>query len=173
MTKTYDDHSVPTPSLGSALRMEAATASALRPLTPPAFPLRRTVLAGGAAALALAAGAVAAGGARPASADAGLIALCAGLDALQRRLIGLFAGDGRGLTDAELEAADAVAYGIDGERRVLLDRIYALTPATLSGYAALARSLGLLRPDVLRAGPDEDPDVRLLAVLVRGLLGRA
>ena len=131
------------------------------------------VLAGGAAALALTAGAVAASGARPASPDATLIALCASLDALQRRIGGLFAGGGRGMTDAELEAADAVAYGIDGEQRVLLDRISALTPATLAGHAVLARSLVLLRPDLAGAGPDEDLDVRLLAVLVRGLAGQA
>ena len=66
-----------------------------------------------------------------------------------------------------------MAYGIDGEQRVLLDRIYALTPTTLAGHAVLARSLVLLRPDLAGAGPSEDPDVRLLAVLVRGLAGRA
>ena len=160
MAKTYTHYTLPTPVLGSA------------PYTGPA-PLRRTVLAGGAAALALTAGVVAAGGAHPASPDATLIALCASLDELQRRIGGLFAGGGRSMTDAELGAADAAAYHIDGEQRVLLDRIGALTPATLSGHAALARSLVLLRPDLAGAGPDEDLDVRLLAVLVRGLAGRA
>ena len=160
MTKTYTKHTLLTPALGSA------------PYTGPA-PLRRAVLAGGAATLALAAGAVAASSARPASPDATLIALCASLDELQRQIVRLFAGGGRGMTDAELEAADAVAYGIDGEQRVLLDRISALTPATVAGYAALVRSLVLLRPDLAGAGPDEDLDVRLLAVLVRGLAGQA
>lgn len=173
MTKTYVQHSSSTTALGSAPHTGTAVQGASGLTRVPAAPMRRAMLAGAAAALALTGGAVAADGARSASPDARLIALCAGLNALQRRIGGLFAGDGRDLTDAELEADAAVAYGIDGEQRVLLDRICALTPATLAGYAAMARSLVLLRPDLAGAGPNQDLDVRLQAALVRGLAGRA
>lgn len=136
-------------------------------------PLRRAVLAGGAAVLALAARAAAAPSAPPADSDAGLITLCAGLDALQWRLHQLFDETWGVMTDAELGAADAAAYQIDLEQRRLLDRVCTLTPTTLGGCAALARSVALMRPDLVRAGPHSDPDVRLVAVLVRGLAGRA
>ena len=102
MTKTYVQHSKTVPALGSAPRTETASPEWSSLTRVPAAPVRRAVLAGAAAALALTAGAVATGGARPASPDARLITLCADLDALQRRLIGLFADGVRGMTDAEL-----------------------------------------------------------------------
>lgn len=174
MTKTYAQYSLPTPDLGSAPHAGTAASGAPSLTRVPIATLRRAVLAGSAAALAVATGtAAAAGSASLASPDAELIALCASLDALQRRLDALFPSDWPSMTDVELGAAEDAAYGIDGKQRALLAQVCALTPATPGGYAALARSVALLRPDLLRAGPSEDPDVRLLAVLVRGLAGRA
>lgn len=173
MTRTYVKHSKPTPTSGSVPHAGSVAPGAPNLDRHPAAPPRRAVLAGGAAALTMAAWPATATSAFPASPDANLIALCAGLDALQRRLDALFLTNWRGMTDPELEAADAKAYGIDGEQRVLLDQVCGLTPATPSGWAALARSMVLLRPDLLGAGPNTDPDVRLAAVLVRGLAGRA
>lgn len=135
----------------------------------PRAPLRRAVLTGGAAMLALAARTAAAGSASLASPDAGLIALCVDLDALQWRINVLFDDNWCSMTDAELEVADAAAYRLDLDQQRLLDRICALPPATLGGCAALARSLALLRPDLVGAAANADMDVRLTAMLVRGL----
>ncbi len=77
------------------------------------------------------------------------------------------------MEDADLEAADAAARLLEAEQRSLLDHLCALTPATVAGCAALTRSMALMRPDLLRAGPTDDPDMRLLAVLLRGLAGQA
>ena len=77
------------------------------------------------------------------------------------------------MTDADLEVADAAARLLEAEQRSLLDQLCAVTPVTLAGCAALAHSMVLLRPDLLRSGPTEDPDTRLLAVLLRGLMGQA
>ncbi len=132
---------------------------------------RRFVLTGGAAALALAAGTSAAGSAFPAGPDAGLIALCADLDAMQRNLDALFDDDGLGMDDDELEAADAAAYRIDLDQRHLLNRICTLQVAGLGGCRALARSLAVLRPDLRGVSSSGDMDVRLTAALVRGLIG--
>jgi len=168
MTKTFTNYSVPTPALGSGPRAGAAALAAFGGAVPRA-PLRRAVLTGGAAMLALAARTAAAGSASPASLDAGLIALCADLDATQRHLYALFDGDGLGMNDAELEAADTAAYRIDLDQQRLLDRICALRPATLGGCRALAQSVALLRPDLVGATANADMDVRLTAMLVRGL----
>jgi len=121
----------------------------------------------------LATGSAAAGGACSDSLDARLIALCARLDRLQRRIDGLFPADWADMTDAGLEAADAAARLLEAEQRPVLDHLCALTPVTVAGCVALARSMSLMRPDLPRAGLRDDPDMRLLAVLVRGLAGRA
>ena len=136
-----------------------------------ALPSRRLVLTGGAAALAPAAGTSEAGRASPAGPDAGLIALCADLDAMQRHLDALFDDDRVGVDIDVLEAADAAAYRIDLDQRHLLDRICALQPAALPGCRALARSLAFLRPDLRGVPLGGDMDVRLTAALVRGLIG--
>ena len=168
MTRTYDDHSVPTPFVGSVLPMGMATPGASSAAELQAISLRRAFLAG-CAALALATGSAAADDACSGSPDAGLIALCARLDRLQVQVDNLFPADWAGMTDAGLEAADAVARLLEAEQRPILDQLCALTPVTVAGCAALAHSMSLLRPDLLRAGLQDDPDMRLLAVLVRGL----
>lgn len=119
--------------------------------------------------MALAAGITSADSAPLASPDAGLIALCADLDALQWRSNVLFDENWCSMTDAELEVFDAAAYRLDLDQRLVLDRICAQPPATLGGCAALARSLALLRPDLVGAAANADMDVRLTAMLVRGL----
>ena len=78
-----------------------------------------------------------------------------------------------GMEDADLEVADAAARLLEAEQRSVLNQLCALTPVTVAGCAALAHSMVLLRPDLLRAGPTDDPDMRLLAVLLRGLAGQA
>lgn len=173
MTKTYTNHSLPTPVVGSSFRVGAALPGASSAAVSPAAPLRRALLAGSAASVAVAAGIVVAASVPPANPDADLLALCARLDLLQRRIDQLFPADWYGMTDAGLEAADAAARHLEAEQRPILDQLCALTPVTSGGCAALAHLVALLRPDLLRAGPGEDPDVRLLAVLVRGLAGRA
>jgi len=90
MTKTYTKYSVPTPALGSAPRAGTAALGASSAAMPPVAPLRRAMLAGSVAALAFAAGITSADSAPLASPDAGLIALCADLDALQWRSNVLF-----------------------------------------------------------------------------------
>lgn len=70
-----------------------------------------------------------------------MIALCAELDSLQRRIEDLFPFDWCGTMDGELEATDAAARHIEADQRLMLDRLCALTPATVGGLAALARSV--------------------------------
>lgn len=173
MTETYTDHSVPAPALGSAFRTEASAPSSFSVATPLTVPLRRALLARSAAGLALLAGVAATASAAPGSPDAVLIALCARLDALQRQIDALFPADWHGMMDAALEAADAAARRFEVEQRPILDQICALTPVTVAGFAALARSMSLLRPDLGHVSRHEDPDVRLAGVLVRGLAGKA
>ena len=172
MTRTYEDHSVPTPLVGSVLQTGTATPSASSAAASRATPLRRAFLAGG-VALATTAGSATAGGASPASPDGELISLCARLDRLQRQVDDLFPADWCGMTDAGLEAADAAARLLEAEQRPVLDQLCAVTPVTVAGCTALARSTASLRPDLLRAGPADDPDLRLLAVLLRGLAAQA
>ena len=101
------------------------------------------------------------------------MALCARLDQLQRQVDNLFPADWAGMTHAGLEAADAAACLLEAGQRPILDQLCAMTPVTIAGCAALAGSTSLLRPSLLRAGPTDDPDMRLLAVLLRGLAGQA
>ncbi len=131
MTKTFTQYSVPTHALGSAPRAGGAPQGASSVAMPPVAPLRRALLAGSVAALALAAGITSADSASLASPDAGLIALCVDLDALQWRINVLFDDNWCSMTDAELEVADAAAYRLDLDQQRLLDRICALQPATL------------------------------------------
>ena len=131
---------------------------------------RRRLLSAASAAMALA-GAGTAVAAQALQPDAELIALCADLDTLERRIDALFT-HGSGL---DFEAADAAACVIEVDQRALLNRICALTPATDAGCCALARSLALLAPDYgdpavyLTATMDE----RLATTLARGMMGRA
>lgn len=173
MTETYTDHSVPTHLAGSVLHTGIAISGASSAATPPSVPLRRILLAGGAAAFVVAAWSAAVVSAPLPTPDAGLISLCARLDRLQCQVDALFPADWYGMTDAGLEAADAAARLLEAEQRSFLDHLDALTPVTVAGCAALACSMILLRPDLLRAGPEDDPDMRLLAVLLRGLAGQA
>lgn len=173
MTKTCTDHSVLLLLMGSALRTAAALPGAPGVAMRPSAPLRRALLSASATALALAAGSAAVTGARVTSPDSGLVALCARLDQLQREIDELFPADWCGMTDAGLEAADAAARLLEAEQRPVLDQLCALTPVTVAGCTALAHSMVLLRPDLLRAGPKDDPDMRLLAVLLRDLSGQA
>ncbi len=171
MTRTYEDHSVPTPLMGSVPQTGTATPGASSAAASHAIPLRRAFLAGG-AALAMAAGSASAGGASPDSPDGGLIALCARLNRLQRQVDDLFPADWAGMTDAGLEAADAAARLIEAEQHPILDQLCAMMPVTVAGFAALARSTALLHPELGRAGSHDGPEMRLLAVLVRGLVVR-
>lgn len=173
MPRTSIDHSVPTPLLGSVLCTAAAPPGAPDAASPPAAPLRRVLLSGSVAALALATGSAVVAGARPTSPDVGLVALCARLDQMQHRIDALFPEDWCGMNDAGLEAADAAACLLEAEQRPVLDQLCTLTPVTIAGCTALARSTVSLRPDLLRAGSADDPDMRLLAVLLRGLAGHA
>ena len=170
MTRTYSQHSVPTPALGSAPHIGTAAPGTPDFTKVPAVALRRAVLAGG-AALALVASSAAANSIPATEPEASLIALCADLDALQRRINDLFPADWTGMTDAELDAADTAACCIEAAQRHLLDRICTLLPATPAGCAAVARSLAVLRPDLARTALGADMDVRLTALLVRAVTG--
>lgn len=101
--------------------------------------------------------------------DTLLISLCAELDAMERRIGALFDFTFCSLPDHRLEAADAAAYRIDQDQRRIMDRICSLTPATLDGYSALARSLALLCPGLVDTAPHADMEARLTSTLLRGL----
>ena len=101
--------------------------------------------------------------------DAELIRLCAEMVALERRIDAMFAGP---MTDASLEAAEAAACIIEVDQRRVLDRICTMTPVTMEGWLALARSVALISPDFADDDPEKNPDVRLASTLLRGLLTR-
>ncbi len=135
---------------------------------------RRAFLTGGLAATASAAAMASiqsAAGAASVSPDAELIGLCAAFDVLERRIDALFEGVGA----LEFDAADTAACVIEVDQRQVLDRIFALTPATDEGCRAVARSLALLAPDYglpsvyVTATMDE----RLGSLLARDMMGRA
>lgn len=130
---------------------------------------RRALLAGGAAITALAAGLTPAADASSTNSDVALIGLCADLDAAERKISALFQFEPTDLADPILLIADAAAYRIDQDQRRILDRICTLTPATLDGYSALARSLALLCPGLVDTAPHADMEARLTSTLLRGL----
>ena len=104
--------------------------------------------------------------------DADLIALCAQLDALEREYLAtnfnLMPGT------PEDDAAEAERARIAEAQQPLVDAICARPPQTVAGAVAVAHSLALWDGDLFRqGGPDGYTNERLVAVLVRGLTGRA
>ncbi len=128
----------------------------------------RRGLLGGAAVLAVAPG----GPALPAHPDAELIALCAKLDALEREYLATdFGAKPNSPADDQAEAERA---RITDAQAPIVDAICARSPQTTAGAVAVARSLALWDGDLFRnGGPDGCTNERLVAVLVRGLTGRA
>ena len=129
---------------------------------------RRKLLAAAPAALALSGAAAAPAAPNP---DADLIAYCAAFDALEHKLSDAFADI---TTDAEQDAADAITVAVGEEQAPILDAICARPPSTPAGAAAVAHSLALWDTELFRAGEAfRVPGERLVAVLVRGLMGSA
>ncbi len=173
MTETSKMSSIPTPVQDRATCDGAAENLAMSSAGRRHAHVRRTLLTGSAAALALAAGTAETVSGPLAGPDAQLIGLCADLDAMERRISALFNHDPSGLTDQKLEAADASAHLIDVDQRGVLDRICALTPSTLNGYMALGGLLALLHPGLVDVSPDAAMEARLTSTLLRGLKGPA
>lgn len=117
----------------------------------------------------LAASATAAAEQSLASPDAKLIPLCADLNATERQIAVLFDFEPSGPTDPRLEGADAAAYLIDLDQRLIVDRICDLAPATLAGCIALAGSLTLISPGLVDAPAEAAMEERLTSTLLRGL----
>lgn len=133
---------------------------------------RRRLLAAAPAALALsgtAAGAVQAAAPHP---DAELIALCAQLDALEHEFL---ATDFDAMPNTPAgDHAEAEQDRISAAQRPIVNAICARLPITHEGVVGVARSLALGDADLFRrGGPDGYPNDRLIAALVRGLIGRA
>ncbi len=137
----------------------------------PSAARRRAVLTGTAAvAAALASCSIARAEAAPASPDAELIALCAEMDAMQRRIDAMFDST---ISSMSFEEADAASAVIEVDQLPILDRICAMTPVTMAGCQALARSLALVTSGHPEPGPDATTDRRLTFALLRGLTGSA
>ena len=104
--------------------------------------------------------------------DAELIALCAQLDALEREYLATDFG-AMPNTPAD-DYAEAERDRIADAQQPLVDAICARPPQTTAGAVAVAQSLALWDGDLFRnSGPDGYTNERLVAVLVRGLMGRA
>ncbi len=104
--------------------------------------------------------------------DAELIAFCAELDVLEREYLATdFAAKPYSPADDQAEAErDRIADA----QAPIVDAICARPPQTTAGAMAVARSLALWDGDLFRqGGPDGCTNDRLVAVLVRGLTGRA
>jgi len=104
--------------------------------------------------------------------DAELIALCAQLDALEREYLATDFGATPN-TPAD-DHAEAERARIADAQAPIVDAICARPPQTTAGAVAVAHSLALWDGDLFRqGGPDGYTNERLVAVLVRGLMGRA
>jgi len=134
---------------------------------------RRSLLSAAPAAIVLAgagiSGSVQAAAPNP---DAELIALCAKLDALEREFL---ATDFGALPNTPAgDRAEAEQDRISAAQRPIVNAICARLPITHEGVVGVARSLALGDADLFRrGGPDGYPNDRLIAALVRGLIGRA
>ncbi len=104
--------------------------------------------------------------------DADLIALCAQLDALEHEFA---ATDFSAKPDTPADNhAEAERARITDAQAPIVDAICARPPQTAAGAVAVAHSLALWDAELFRnGGPDGDTNERLVAVLVRGLTGRA
>jgi len=104
--------------------------------------------------------------------DAELIALCAQLDTLEREFLATDFG-ARPYTPAANHAEAEQARILDAQAPIV-DAICARPPQTVAGAVAVAHSLALWDAELFRqGGPDGDTNERLVALLVRGLTGRA
>ncbi len=104
--------------------------------------------------------------------DAELISVCVAFDELEWQYLAtnfdLMPGT------PEDDAAEAERARIAEAQQPLVDAICARPPQTVAGAVAVARSLALWDGDLFRqGGPDGYTNERLVAVLVRGLTGRA
>ncbi len=132
---------------------------------------RRSLLAAaGPAALVL--GGAAAAAPAVSSPDAELIALCAQLDALEHEFL---ATDFDAIPNTPAgDHAEAEQDRIADAQAPIVNAICARLPVTHEGVVSVARSLALADADLFRrGGPDGYPNDRLIAALVRGLIGRA
>ncbi len=104
--------------------------------------------------------------------DADLIALCTQLDALEREYLATdFSATPNTPAD---DHAEAERDRIADAQAPIVDAICARPPQTVAGAVAVARSLALWDGELFRnGGPDGYTNERLVAVLVRGLTGRA
>ncbi len=104
----------------------------------------------------------------PADDDAELLAACGQFDALQRRLEALF--DGPDWIEDEAER-DVALRPIEAAQDALLDRLCSLRATTMEGYRARAATLALYDPNVLRKIDDGHIVERMVAALLRDLVG--
>ena len=101
--------------------------------------------------------------------DADLLALIARFDAIERHIWG---GHGPETIEEE-EAREAANKPLEDEQKALLQRICAMPTYTLDGLQARARSLLLWDAGAQfeKPGPDDYPDDRMTAAILRGLAG--
>ena len=100
--------------------------------------------------------------------DAGLLALCAEYEALDRKSVAALAKD-----DEEQERADAITNAIHDEQSAIVAGITACRPTTPAAFVALAKVATIANPmlidDPLAHG---DHSEKALRVLLCGILGR-
>ncbi len=104
--------------------------------------------------------------------DAELIALCVQLDALEHEFA-VTDFSAKPDTPAD-DHAEAERDRIADAQGPIVDAICVRPPQTTAGTVAVAHSLALWDGDLFRnGGPDGGTNERLVAALVRGLIGRA
>ncbi len=134
---------------------------------------RRSLLSAAPAAMVLAGASI--GGTVQAAApspDAELLALCARMDALEQEFL---ATDFDALPNTPAgDHAEAEQDRIATAQAPIVDAICARPARTPAGAVAVAHSLALCDGDLFRrGGPNGYPNDRLIAALVRGLIGSA
>ena len=101
--------------------------------------------------------------------DAGLLALCAEYEALERRIVAANKG-------ATLDTEDSIYEAMTGPRErqdAIVDAILATPPTTPAGFVAVVKLLVIWHPRLLEHDRELDTTERLHLALYRGIMGRA
>lgn len=101
--------------------------------------------------------------------DAGLLALCAEYETLERKIVAANAG-------AILDTEDSIYEAMTGPRErqdAIVEAILAAPPRTPAGFAAVVKLLVIWHPRLLEHDRELDTTELLHLALYRGIMGRA
>ena len=100
--------------------------------------------------------------------DAGLLALCAEYETLERKIVAANAGSTLATEDRIYEAMS----GTRDRQDAIVEAIVAAPPTTPAGFAAVVKLLVIWNPRLMEDSPTQDTSERLTRALCRGIAGR-